>query len=159
MLAEFVAPVDGRLDVLEVGCGPGLFRTRIDAIPFRRHLGFDVSPAAIDKACPLTDDRTAFAVAVRPGPHLEHLDVVVANEVMSCPDDDPARFLDDVAGCPGAGRPRAVLELAAPGRRRPAAAHRRPLRPVQDIMVHSLVASKHGWRVGDNRLRTDRRTA
>jgi SAM-dependent methyltransferase len=152
VLAEFLVHIGGTPAVLEVGCGVGLFRTRLDAVPFRRYLGVDVSPTAIAKASELADERTEFAVAARPSPELGRFDVVVANEVLTCPD-DPAEFLADIAGVLEPGGHLLCSNWRHPG---DVGLHRLVadrFTAVQDVEVRSLLAPKHRWRVGHHRLR------
>lgn len=49
--------------LLDVGCGEGILRERLDAGHFSRYVGIDFSQEAIRRASRLEDDRTCFACA------------------------------------------------------------------------------------------------
>ena len=80
----------GSPTVLDVGCGAGVLRERIEAVPFRSYLGVDPTAAAIEQATQLTDDRTAFRVADPMVDDVGAHDVVVCNEVLYFADDPEA---------------------------------------------------------------------
>lgn len=97
VLAGYLRHVGGAPAVLDIGCGTGLLRQRLDPATFGSYLGIDMAPAAIERAARLADGTTAFRVA---DPHTEDLgrfDVVILNEVVYMVA-DPARLLDRVAG-------------------------------------------------------------
>jgi 2-polyprenyl-6-hydroxyphenyl methylase/3-demethylubiquinone-9 3-methyltransferase len=85
LLLGYLVFLGGEPEILDVGCGQGLFRARLAACPFRRYVGIDPVPAAIDQARALTDDRTEFVLGdvTDPGVALGEFDVVVCNEVLS----------------------------------------------------------------------------
>lgn len=56
---QFLAPAA----ILDVGCGEGLLAQKLKVLPYRSYLGIDLSPAAVDLAQKLGDERTRFAVA------------------------------------------------------------------------------------------------
>ncbi|MGI8686635.1 MAG: class I SAM-dependent DNA methyltransferase [Acidimicrobiales bacterium] len=152
VLAELLVHIGGEPAILEVGCGTGLFRTRVEGVPFRRYLGVDVSATAIEKASSLADERTSFAVAARPGQQLGRFDVVVANEVLYCPD-DPAQVLDDIAGVLAPGGHLLCSNWRHPGDVGLLRLITERFVTVQDVELRSLVAPRHRWRVGHYRLR------
>jgi len=89
VLGEYLHRACPSPSILDVGCGPGLLRERIQGAPFDRYVGVDVSAEAIRRAQHLADERTAFLVgnpAAAPG---GPFDVVVCNEVLY--------YLDDIA--------------------------------------------------------------
>jgi 2-polyprenyl-3-methyl-5-hydroxy-6-metoxy-1,4-benzoquinol methylase len=85
------------ISVLDVGCGAGLLRARMDGVPFGSYLGVDPTAGAIDQARSLTDDRTAFRHGDLLRDDLGRFDVVVCNEVLYF-SPDPERLLDRVGG-------------------------------------------------------------
>jgi 2-polyprenyl-6-hydroxyphenyl methylase/3-demethylubiquinone-9 3-methyltransferase len=68
--------------VLDVGCGPGLFRSRIGGLPLERYVGIDPSATAIAQAKNLEDNLTRFIVATEPTADLGDFDVVVCSEML-----------------------------------------------------------------------------
>lgn len=68
--------------VLDVGCGLGLFRSRIGGARLERYVGIDPSATAIATAKNLEDDVTRFIVASEPTPDLGTFDVVVCSEML-----------------------------------------------------------------------------
>jgi len=81
--------------ILDVGCGVGLLRERLEGVEFGRYLGIDPSAAAIESAGHLADDRTSFAVAEASVAELGQFDVVVCNEVLYVVPDTEA-LLDQI---------------------------------------------------------------
>jgi 2-polyprenyl-3-methyl-5-hydroxy-6-metoxy-1,4-benzoquinol methylase len=73
--------------ILDVGCGSGLLRERLAAAPFERYVGIDPSPAALERAKPLEDERTTFVLAERASPEMGTFDAVVSNEMLYFVDD------------------------------------------------------------------------
>ena len=49
--------------ILDVGCGAGLLARKLKVLPYESFLGIDLSAEAIAQAAPVSDHRTAFAVA------------------------------------------------------------------------------------------------
>ncbi len=97
LLIGYLAFLGGEPDIIDIGCGQGLFRERIEHVPFRRYLGVDSSADAIAQARRLEDDRTTFiegdvAALVDDVPRF---DVAVCNEVLSVAP-DPERLLATV---------------------------------------------------------------
>jgi SAM-dependent methyltransferase len=73
--------------ILDVGCGGGLLRKRLAAVPFERYVGLDPSPAALERARGLEDERTTFVLAESVPAELGTFDAVVANEMLYYVDD------------------------------------------------------------------------
>jgi 2-polyprenyl-3-methyl-5-hydroxy-6-metoxy-1,4-benzoquinol methylase len=96
LLAGYLRHLGQGLSVLDLGCGHGLFRERIEELPFARYLGIDFAAEAIHQAGRLEDERTFFRVGELPEPD-EVFDVVVCNENLECVP-DPARYVDGVHG-------------------------------------------------------------
>ncbi len=69
------------LSILDLGCGVGLFRKKLEGLDFKQYVGVDPAREAIDRAKPLEDERTSFFVATEPRAG-ETFDVVVCNEVL-----------------------------------------------------------------------------
>lgn len=95
ILAGYVSYFGGEPDILDVGCGQGLFRHRLEGIPFRRYVGIDPTPSAIELARRFDDERTEFVVGDPLETDLGTFDRVVCNEVFSMVP-DPAALLDRV---------------------------------------------------------------
>jgi SAM-dependent methyltransferase len=70
-------------DVLDLGCGKGLFRERLPSEAFGSYTGVDPAASAIEEAYRLTDERTRFLVGDQRTEGLGSFDVVVCNEVFS----------------------------------------------------------------------------
>lgn len=69
--------------VLDLGCGEGLLCEHLRPLGYRRFLGLDVAPAAVERANRLADERTAFVAADAEtwAPHDgARFDAVVLNE-------------------------------------------------------------------------------
>lgn len=98
LIIGYLIFLGGEPEILDVGCGQGLLRTRIDPLPFTRYVGIDVIPAAIERARALEDERTAFVDGdvCAAAPQLGQFDVVVCNEVLSVVP-DPGAVLSCVA--------------------------------------------------------------
>jgi SAM-dependent methyltransferase len=83
--------------ILDVGCGAGVLHSILRREGYRRYVGIDLSPTAIESASALADDRTQFLVAdVGTFRSDERFDVVILNEVLYC-FDDPEAALDTLA--------------------------------------------------------------
>ena len=85
LLLGYLGFLGGEPEVLDVGCGQGLFRARIAQLPFKRYVGIDVSTAAIARARAYEDARTSFVEGdvCDVARELGQFDVVVCNEVLS----------------------------------------------------------------------------
>jgi 2-polyprenyl-3-methyl-5-hydroxy-6-metoxy-1,4-benzoquinol methylase len=81
--------------ILDVGCGAGIFRTRVDHIDFERYVGIDPTAAAIEQASSLADRRTTFLTGDVFLPELEQFEIVVCNEVLYYVP-EPPRQLDRI---------------------------------------------------------------
>jgi SAM-dependent methyltransferase len=95
MLTGYVRFMGGHPEILDVGCGVGLFRERLDTFDFARYVGVDPAPTAVERAKALSDERTSFVVGEGVPPELGTFDVVVANEVLYLAA-DPSRLIDEV---------------------------------------------------------------
>jgi 2-polyprenyl-3-methyl-5-hydroxy-6-metoxy-1,4-benzoquinol methylase len=74
----------GAETILDVGCGTGLLRARLDGVNFKSYLGIDPVEVAIEKARALEDERTTFRIGDAFMPDLGEFDAVVCNEVFYC---------------------------------------------------------------------------
>jgi 2-polyprenyl-6-hydroxyphenyl methylase/3-demethylubiquinone-9 3-methyltransferase len=81
--------------VLDVGCGVGLLRSRLESVPFSDYVGVDLSDAAIHAATTRSHTRSRFVVGDFSSLDLGCFDVVVLNEVLYYAA-DAAAFLDRV---------------------------------------------------------------
>jgi len=96
LLFGYLRALGGRCALLDVGCGIGLLRSRLDGLPFSRYVGVDLSSAAIGRAARLADERTTFLVGELPPAELGRFDVAVLSELLYYAD-DPGALLDRVA--------------------------------------------------------------
>jgi 2-polyprenyl-3-methyl-5-hydroxy-6-metoxy-1,4-benzoquinol methylase len=84
--------------ILDVGCGVGLLRERLDGVAFAQYVGVDLSAPAIAEADARGFARSRFVVGDVTTPDFDRLDlgrsdVVVLNEMLYYVP-DPAAFLD-----------------------------------------------------------------
>lgn len=91
MLAGYLSYL-GAESILDIGCGSGLLRERMDSVPFKRYVGIDPVPAAIERAQGLADERTEFVLGDVSEKELGTFDAVVFNEVLYCVP-EPERLL------------------------------------------------------------------
>jgi len=104
MLVGYLGWIAGRMpdrlpSVLDVGCGTGLLRKRLDAASFSTYVGVDLSETAIAQAHAQAHPRSRFLVGDVSALDLDRFDVVVLNEVLYCvPDTDTAAFLGHIRG-------------------------------------------------------------
>ena len=83
--------------VLDVGCGAGVLHSILHREGYRRYVGIDLSPTAIQSASALADARTQFLVAdVSAFRTEERFDLIILNEVLYC-FPDPGAVLDTLA--------------------------------------------------------------
>lgn len=82
--------------ILDVGCGPGLLRRRLDDRGLTRYIGIDISSEAIDQAQQYVDLRTEFHCGDVMDMDLPTVDLVALNEVLYFAP-DPTAMLDRVA--------------------------------------------------------------
>jgi 2-polyprenyl-3-methyl-5-hydroxy-6-metoxy-1,4-benzoquinol methylase len=88
--------------ILDVGCGVGLLRERLDGVAFAQYVGVDLSAPAIGEADARGHARSRFVVGDVTTPDVDRLDlgrfdVVVLNEMLYYVP-DPAAFLDRIRG-------------------------------------------------------------
>lgn len=97
LLLGYILFLGGDPEILDVGCGQGLLRARLDGLSFRRYVGIDPTEPAIERARGLEDERTRFVLGdVRDRSlSLGSFDIVVCNEVLSV-STDPVAVLDRV---------------------------------------------------------------
>lgn len=97
VLIGYLTGLGGPFRLLDVGCGVGILRERLDAVPFAEYVGIDVSSVAVEAARNrLTDPLTRFVQGDSPR-GLGPFDVAVCNEMLYVVD-EPARLLDEIAG-------------------------------------------------------------
>jgi 2-polyprenyl-3-methyl-5-hydroxy-6-metoxy-1,4-benzoquinol methylase len=82
--------------VLDIGCGTGLLRSRLEGVPFAEYVGVDLSEAAIEEARARDYARSRFVVGDATTSDLGRFDVIVLNEVLYYVDDG-AEFVRRVA--------------------------------------------------------------
>jgi SAM-dependent methyltransferase len=82
--------------VLDVGCGNGLLRERLDGASFSEYVGVDLSGAAVAAARARDHDRSRFVVGDVGSLDEGRFDVVVLNEVLYY-SPDPRAFLERLA--------------------------------------------------------------
>ena len=96
VIAGYLRWLGGEPAILDVGCGYGLLRQRIEGIPFARYVGVDPLAPAIERASELRDERTSFveadlvAAVGRPPIERAGFDVCTAIDVLYVSDDPPA---------------------------------------------------------------------
>lgn len=84
-----------RPSVLDVGCGTGLLRERLEGVEFAEYVGVDLSHAAIGAARSRGHPRSRFVVGDASALDLGRFDVVVLNEVLYYAP-EPAAFLQQM---------------------------------------------------------------
>jgi 2-polyprenyl-6-hydroxyphenyl methylase/3-demethylubiquinone-9 3-methyltransferase len=85
-------PPERELTVLDVGCGPGLLRERLEGVPFRAYTGIDLSDVAIEEARARAFARSTFVVGDVSTTEVGQFDVVVLNEVLYYASDPSAQL-------------------------------------------------------------------
>jgi 2-polyprenyl-3-methyl-5-hydroxy-6-metoxy-1,4-benzoquinol methylase len=95
-VAWFAGIRDFAPSVLDVGCGVGVLRERLERVPFSEYVGVDLSEAAIEAAQVKDHSRSRFLVGDFASLDLGTFDVVVLNEVLYYAP-DARRFLAQVA--------------------------------------------------------------
>lgn len=95
-LIGYLGALGGTPAILDIGCGEGIFRERLNGFPFSKYVGLDVSTVAIERAQALADERTSFTVSTDAQAH-GRFDVAVCNEMLCYPA-DPGAFLDSLPG-------------------------------------------------------------
>ena len=155
LLLGYLLFFGGAPEVLDVGCGPGLLRARMESIPFARYVGVDVAPAAIDQARGMEDARTTFMVGDVTDPLLDlgMFDVVVCNEVLNMLG-DPAAALDRVAAVLRPGGHLLTSTWRHPGDEQLFDLVDRHFTPVDvvDAQNPANLIARRGWRVTCHRV-------
>jgi 2-polyprenyl-6-hydroxyphenyl methylase/3-demethylubiquinone-9 3-methyltransferase len=158
LLLGYLAHLGGEPEVLDVGCGQGLFRVRMGALPFRRYVGIDPTLEAIAQAeaLGLDDPRTTFLVGDITGstPDLGRFDVVVCNEVLSMVE-DPMPVLERVAALLRPGGHLLTSTWRHPGDRELAALLDERFALVDVVFVRNPgnPIARRGWRVSCHQAR------
>ena len=156
LLVGYLTFLGGEPEVLDVGCGQGLLRARMGALPFSRYLGIDPTAAAIEQARAMQDPRTTFLVGDITDPALDlgTFDVVVCNEVLSVVD-DPVAVLARVAAVLRPGGHLLSCTWRHPGDRELAALldDRFTLVDVVHAQNPANPIARRGWRVSWHQVR------
>ena len=97
ILVGYVSYFGGEPDILDVGCGQGLLRHRLEGVPFNRYVGIDPTASAIELASRMADERTEFLVGDPLVTDLGRFDRIVCNEVLYMVP-DPGALLDRISG-------------------------------------------------------------
>lgn len=80
-----IAAAYGATTILDVGCGEGHTHAALRGIGYRRYLGIDLSPSAIETASGAADERTRFLAAdAETFKTDERFDVIIFNEMIYC---------------------------------------------------------------------------
>jgi SAM-dependent methyltransferase len=95
VILGYLSWLGGNPSVLDVGCGAGLLRKRMESVPFRSYVGVDPTPSAIAQADELADSRTRFVLGDPMTADVGTFDVVVCSEVLYVAE-DPERLVDRV---------------------------------------------------------------
>jgi 2-polyprenyl-6-hydroxyphenyl methylase/3-demethylubiquinone-9 3-methyltransferase len=93
ILAGYLSHIGGYPRVLDVGCGNGLLRSRIDPTKFSHYVGIDHAEAAIEQARIGDYERTSFLVGDLCSLEIGKFDMVICNEVLYFVP-DPQAFLE-----------------------------------------------------------------
>lgn len=72
----------GRPALLDVGCGSGLLRDRLEGVDIAEYVGIDISEVAIDAARAKCHPNARFVVGDLMNTELEQYDIVVVNEML-----------------------------------------------------------------------------
>ena len=153
LLLGYLDYLGGSPEVLEIGCGVGLLRERMERSSFARYVGIDVSAVAIARAEALSDERTTFLVGELPPAEVGPFDVVVMSDVLQCVP-DPARTLDSVRSSLRRG---GALLTAISSHRGDGALHKlveHRFERIDSVFARNEQKS-FGWRVSMYRLPTD----
>lgn len=102
--------------LLDVGCGTGLLRERLEGVAFSSYVGIDLSDTAIERAASVGHDRSRFVVGDATALDLGRFDVVVLNEVLYYAP-DPGALLRRVEGALAPGGVLVVSMWRHPGDR------------------------------------------
>ncbi len=113
LLTGYIDHFDCR-SILDVGCGAGLLRERLNGLDFDRYVGVDPVRAAIERARRLSDERTTFTVGDVFVSDLGQFDAVVCNEVLYCVP-DPEALIDRAKELVSPGRYFFTSDMRHPG--------------------------------------------
>jgi len=151
LLLGYLTSLGGSPEVLDIGCGVGIFRQRMEHLKFARYVGIDVSDVAIARAQELEDERTTFAVGELPPAELGPFDVVVMSEVLYY-FADPAQTLDGVHSLL---RPGGTFLTSISDHRGDGALHKLIEKRFEclDSVFAKSNQKNHGWRVSMYRAR------
>jgi 2-polyprenyl-6-hydroxyphenyl methylase/3-demethylubiquinone-9 3-methyltransferase len=95
LIAGYVAWLAPHPTILDVGCGTGIMRGRLGAVPFSRYVGVDYAPAVLDEARRLEDERTSFILGGPDQAQPHQFDIAIANEVLyETP--EPRAFVEEI---------------------------------------------------------------
>lgn len=78
----YAAAVGREPTILDVGCGTGLLRRRLEGVPFSAYVGIDLSEVSVAEARAAGHARSEFLVGDVSGLDLGPFDLVVLNEVL-----------------------------------------------------------------------------
>lgn len=156
MLAGFLQYFGPDVEVVDVGCGQGLLRRQIAPGSFARYVGIDPTPAAIERAKTLEDERTSFLVGDISVVGDRRFDVAMCNEVLSMVP-EPEALLDGVTGVLKPGGIVLTSIWRHPGDRVLWKLLDERLERVDVVKVRneSSRLARFGWRVGCHRKRSD----
>lgn len=140
--------------VLDIGCGSGVLRRRLEGIPFSEYVGIDLSDTAIEAARQEGFSRSRFLVGDVTTTELGLFDVVVLNEVLYYASDAPA-FLQHVAKLLRDGGIALVSMWRHPGDRALWRSVDAAFRAVDRVEIRNRAnpVNKHGWIVACYRSR------
>lgn len=83
VIAAYCARFGPDAAILDVGCGEGVLHDMLARAGYRRYVGIDISPTAIERMASRSDSRTRFLVANAETLALQdQFDIVVLNEVL-----------------------------------------------------------------------------
>jgi 2-polyprenyl-3-methyl-5-hydroxy-6-metoxy-1,4-benzoquinol methylase len=83
IIAAYCARFGRDAAILDVGCGEGVLHDMLARSGYRRYVGIDISPTAIERMASRRDSRTRFLVANAETLALpDQFDIVVINEVL-----------------------------------------------------------------------------
>jgi 2-polyprenyl-6-hydroxyphenyl methylase/3-demethylubiquinone-9 3-methyltransferase len=113
MIAGYIRFLGCR-SILDVGCGTGLLRERLEGVDFQRYVGVDPVAVALEAANKHADDRTTLLLGDAFLPDLGQFDAVVCNEVLYCVP-EPLPLIDRVQTLVAPGGYLLTSNLSHPG--------------------------------------------